>query len=55
MTIIGKNSVWLGTGIMIDRETPLAKIIQRELMAGDEVPLTSSPAFACNTISEDSL
>ena len=26
-TNIWKNSAWLGTGIMIDRETPLAEIV----------------------------
>ena len=39
--IIWKNSAWLGTGIMIDRETPLTEIVgQMSLSRSTEVAHT---------------
>ena len=42
---IWKNSAWLGTGIMIDRETPLAEIVGQMSLSKSTDVLTQSWVF----------
>ena len=39
--IVWKNSAWLGTSIMIDRETPLAEIVGQMLSRNTDVSTQS--------------
>ena len=43
--IIWKNSAWLGTSIMIDKETPLAKIVAQMLLSRNTDVSTQSWVF----------